>query len=57
MSAEEEKVETPAAEAAEDDDAPKADDEDTGAEFAPLVKLEEVVVSTGEEDENVLFDM
>lgn len=56
MSAEEEKVETPA-ETQEDDDAPKADDEDTGADYAPLVKLEEVAVSTGEEDEDVLFEM
>ena len=48
-------AETPSQE--EDDDAPKADDEDTGAAVAPIVKLEEVAVSTGEEDEDVLFDM
>jgi len=35
VSAEEEKVVTPAETLQEDEDAPKADDEDTGAEFAP----------------------
>ncbi|CAI5974064.1 unnamed protein product [Closterium sp. NIES-64] len=45
MSAEEEKIENPAHQE-EDDDAPKADDEDTGAHIAPIVKLEEVTVST-----------
>eukprot|EP00475_Leptophrys_vorax_P041499 TRINITY_DN78252_c0_g1_i1.p1 TRINITY_DN78252_c0_g1~~TRINITY_DN78252_c0_g1_i1.p1 ORF type:complete len:197 (-),score=45.85 TRINITY_DN78252_c0_g1_i1:247-837(-) len=55
MSAEEEKIEKPPQE--EDDDAPKADDEDTGAAIAPIVKLEEVAVTTGEEDENVLFEI
>eukprot|EP00270_Netrium_digitus_P015119 TRINITY_DN523_c0_g1_i1.p1 TRINITY_DN523_c0_g1~~TRINITY_DN523_c0_g1_i1.p1 ORF type:complete len:207 (+),score=43.00 TRINITY_DN523_c0_g1_i1:139-759(+) len=42
--------------AAEDDDAPKADDEDTGAHVAPIVKLEEIAVSTGEEDETALYE-
>ncbi|CAI5458655.1 unnamed protein product, partial [Closterium sp. Yama58-4] len=56
MSAEEEKIENPAHQE-EDDDAPKADDEDTGAHIAPIVKLEEVAVSTGEENENVLFEI
>ncbi|XP_020108100.1 ran-binding protein 1 homolog a [Ananas comosus] len=33
------------------------DDEDTGAQVAPIVKLEEVAVTTGEEEEDVLLDM
>lgn len=33
------------------------EDEDTGAQVAPIVKLEEVAVSTGEEDEDVLLDL
>ncbi|CAN6475654.1 unnamed protein product [Victoria cruziana] len=32
------------------------DDEDTGAVVQPIVKLEEVAVTTGEEDEESLFD-
>uniref|UniRef100_A0A0D6QV95 RanBD1 domain-containing protein n=1 Tax=Araucaria cunninghamii TaxID=56994 RepID=A0A0D6QV95_ARACU len=31
-------------------------EEDTGAQIAPIVKLEEVAVSTGEENEEVTFD-
>ncbi|CAH9076732.1 unnamed protein product [Cuscuta europaea] len=34
-----------------------ADDEDTGAQVAPIVKLQEVVVTTGEENEDVLLDL
>ena len=34
-----------------------AEDEDTGAEVAPIVKLQEVAVSTGEEDEDILLDL
>lgn len=34
-----------------------ADDEDTGAQVAPIVKLQEVTVSTGEENEDVLLDL
>jgi len=34
-----------------------ADEEDTGAQVAPIVKLEEVSVTTGEEEEDVLLDM
>ncbi|KAF7820331.1 ran-binding protein 1-like protein b-like [Senna tora] len=42
----------------EDEEAPAAgDDEDTGAQVAPIVKLEEVAVSTGEEDEDPLLDL
>ena len=34
-----------------------ADDEDTGAQVAPIVKLEEVAASTGEEDEDPMLDL
>lgn len=34
-----------------------AEDEDTGAEVAPIVKLQEVAVTTGEEDEDILLDL
>ncbi len=33
------------------------DEEDTGAQIAPIVKLQEVSISTGEENEDVLLDM
>jgi len=33
------------------------EDEDTGAQIAPIVKLEEVAVTTGEEDEDPLLDL
>ncbi|KAK1265649.1 hypothetical protein QJS04_geneDACA010621 [Acorus gramineus] len=32
------------------------EEEDTGAQVAPIVRLEEVAVTTGEEDEEVLYD-
>lgn len=41
----------------EEEDAPAAEDEDTGAQVAPIVKLEEVAVSTGEEDEDAILDL
>ncbi|XP_022752917.1 ran-binding protein 1 homolog c-like isoform X2 [Durio zibethinus] len=41
----------------EDEEAPAADDEDTGAQVAPIVKLEEIAVSTGEENEDPILDM
>ncbi|TYI70736.1 hypothetical protein E1A91_D08G242800v1 [Gossypium mustelinum] len=41
----------------EDDDAPAADDEDTGAQVAPIVRLEEVAVTTGEEEEDAILDL
>ena len=41
----------------EDEEAPAADDEDTGAQVAPIVKLEEVSVSTGEENEDPILDL
>ncbi|KAK9127431.1 hypothetical protein Syun_016228 [Stephania yunnanensis] len=34
-----------------------AEDEDTGAHIAPIVKLEEVAVTTGEEHEDAILDM
>lgn len=33
------------------------DDEDTGAPVAPIVRLEEVAVTTGEENEDAILDM
>ncbi|KAH1066720.1 hypothetical protein J1N35_031707 [Gossypium stocksii] len=41
----------------EDEEAPAAEDEDTGAQVAPIVKLEEVAVSTGEENEDPILDL
>ncbi|CAI9755731.1 unnamed protein product [Fraxinus pennsylvanica] len=41
----------------EDDSKPGADDEDTGAQVAPIVKLQEVAVTTGEENEAILLDL
>jgi Ran-binding protein 1 len=43
----------------EDEEAPagEGEDEDTGAQVAPIVKLEEVAVSTGEEDEDAILDL
>lgn len=34
-----------------------AEEEDTGAHVAPIVRLEEVAVTTGEEDEELLLDL
>ncbi|KAM0953198.1 putative Ran binding domain, PH-like domain superfamily [Dioscorea sansibarensis] len=34
-----------------------AEDEDTGAQVAPIVRLEEVAITTGEEDEDALLDL
>ncbi|KAK6943467.1 Ran binding domain [Dillenia turbinata] len=34
-----------------------AEDEDTGAQVAPIIKLEEVAVTTGEEDEDAILDL
>ena len=33
------------------------EDEDTGAQIAPIIKLEEVTVSTGEENEHAILDL
>ncbi|XP_057524393.1 ran-binding protein 1 homolog b-like [Amaranthus tricolor] len=35
----------------------QAEEEDTGAQIAPIIKLEEVSVTTGEEDEDTLLDL
>lgn len=42
---------------AEVEENPIGDDEDTGAQVAPIVRLQEVAVSTGEENEHVLLDL
>lgn len=41
----------------EEEAAPAGDDEDTGAQVAPIVRLEEVAVTTGEEDETAILDL
>ena len=41
----------------EEDSKPLAEDEDTGAQIAPIIKLQEVAVTTGEENEDVLLDL
>ncbi|GAV66590.1 Ran_BP1 domain-containing protein [Cephalotus follicularis] len=41
----------------EDEEAPHNEDEDTGAQVAPIVKLEEVAVTTGEENEDAILDL
>ncbi|KAM0064137.1 putative Ran binding domain, PH-like domain superfamily [Helianthus debilis subsp. tardiflorus] len=41
----------------EEEAAAAAEDEDTGAQVAPIVKLEEVAVTTGEEDEDAILDL
>ncbi|KAG2673073.1 hypothetical protein I3760_13G072300 [Carya illinoinensis] len=41
----------------EDEEAVANEDEDTGAQVAPIVKLEAVPVSTGEEDEDPILDL
>ncbi|KAM0941244.1 putative Ran binding domain, PH-like domain superfamily [Dioscorea sansibarensis] len=42
----------------DEEEAPEAaEDEDTGAHVAPIVRLEEVAVTTGEEEEDVLLDL
>ncbi|XP_020245353.1 ran-binding protein 1 homolog c-like [Asparagus officinalis] len=33
------------------------EDEDTGAQIAPIIKLEEVAVTTGKEDEEAILDL
>jgi len=41
----------------EGEDSAAGEEEDTGAQVAPIVRLEEVAVTTGEEDEDSLIDM
>ncbi|KAK6927105.1 Ran binding domain [Dillenia turbinata] len=41
----------------EEEETAAAEDEDTGAQVAPIVRLEEVAVPTGEEDETPILDL
>ncbi|KAF5821676.1 putative Ran binding domain, PH-like domain superfamily [Helianthus annuus] len=41
----------------EEEETTAAEEEDTGAQVAPIIKLEEVAVSTGEEDEDAILDL
>ncbi|XP_052186589.1 ran-binding protein 1 homolog a-like [Diospyros lotus] len=41
----------------EEEEVAAGEDEDTGAQVAPIVKLEEVAVTTGEEDEDAILDL
>lgn len=41
----------------EDEEAAANEDEDTGAQVAPIVKLEEIAVSTGEENEEAILEL
>ncbi|CAL5426888.1 unnamed protein product [Camellia sinensis] len=41
----------------EEEETPTAEDEDTGAQVAPIVKLEHVSVTTGEENEHAILDL
>ncbi|XP_012857736.1 PREDICTED: ran-binding protein 1 homolog c-like [Erythranthe guttata] len=41
----------------EEDEKPLADDEDTGAQIAPIVQLQEIAVTTGEENEDIILDL
>ena len=41
----------------EDKDAIAAQDENTGAQVVPIVKLEEVAITTYEEDEDAILDL
>ncbi|KAL8089511.1 hypothetical protein AgCh_039110 [Apium graveolens] len=45
------------AEKEEEDTVAAGEDEDTGAQVAPIVRLEEVAVSTGEENEDAILDL
>ncbi|KAK4359568.1 hypothetical protein RND71_021797 [Anisodus tanguticus] len=41
----------------EDEEAAGAYDEDTGAQVSPIVRLEKIVVTTAEEDEDAILDL
>lgn len=41
----------------DDEESGANEDEDTGAQVAPIVRLEEVAVTTGEEDEDTILDL
>ncbi|KAJ4978901.1 hypothetical protein NE237_009681 [Protea cynaroides] len=45
------------AERREEEENVAGEDEDTGAQVAPIVKLEEVAVTTGEEEEDTVLDL
>lgn len=45
------------AEHREEEEPLAGDDEDTGAQVAPIVRLEEVAVTTGEENEDSILDL
>ncbi|KAK3010179.1 hypothetical protein RJ639_010764 [Escallonia herrerae] len=40
-----------------EEEAAAGEEEDTGAQVAPIVRLEEVAISTGEENEDVILDL
>ncbi|KAJ1394088.1 Pyrophosphate-energised proton pump [Sesbania bispinosa] len=41
----------------EEEDAPTGEDEDAGVQVAPIIKLEEIALSTGEEDDEPILDL
>lgn len=41
----------------EEEETVAPEDEDTGAQVAPIVRLEEVAVTTGEENEDTILDL
>ncbi|KAF8369583.1 hypothetical protein HHK36_032394 [Tetracentron sinense] len=41
----------------EDEEAAAGEEEDTGAQVAPIIRLEEVAVTTGEEEEDAILDL
>lgn len=41
----------------EEENVAAGEDEDTGAQVAPIVRLEEVAVTTGEENEEAILDL
>lgn len=41
----------------EEEETVAGEDEDTGAQVAPIVRLEEVAVTTGEENEDAILDL
>ncbi|KAA8517758.1 hypothetical protein F0562_015237 [Nyssa sinensis] len=41
----------------EEEETATGEDEDTGAQVAPIVRLEEVAITTGEEDEDPILDL
>ncbi|XP_015961183.2 ran-binding protein 1 homolog a-like [Arachis duranensis] len=41
----------------EEEEAPTGEDEDTGAQVAPIVRLEEIAISNGEENKDAILDL